>query len=101
VIELKVGAFKPEYVGKLGFYLAAVDDLVKSGQDNATIGLILCKSANEMIVEYALRDHSAPIQISEYRTGPLPAPYQDALPSTGRIAARLRELPMPASDQSD
>jgi len=101
VIELKVGAFKPEYIGKLGFYLAAVDDLVKSEQDNATIGLILCKSANETIVEYALRDHSAPIQISEYRTGPLPAPYQDALPSTERIAARLRELPMPAPDQSD
>lgn len=101
VIELKVGAFKPEYVGKLGFYLAAVDDLVKSKQDNATIGLILCKGANETIVEYALRDHSAPIQISEYRTGPLPAPYQDALPSTERIAARLRELPMPAPDQPD
>ena len=100
VIELNVGAFKPEYVGKLGFYLAAVDDLVKSKQDNATIGLILCKGANETIVEYALRDHSAPIQISEYRTGPLPAPYQDALPSTERIAARLRELPMPA-DQPD
>lgn len=101
VIELKVGVFKPEYVGKLGFYLAAVDDLVKSEQDNATIGLILCKSANETIVEYALRDQRAPIQISEYRTGPLPAPYQDALPSTERIAARLRELPMPTSDQPD
>jgi hypothetical protein len=99
VIELNVGAFKPEYIGKLGFYLAAVDDLVKTEQDNATIGLILCKSANETIVEYALRDHSAPIQISEYRTGPLPAPYQDALPSTERIAARLRELPMPAPSQ--
>ena len=55
----------------------------------------------ELRVWYALRDHSAPIQISEYRTGPLPAPYQDALPSTERIAARLRELPMPAPDQPD
>lgn len=95
VIELKVGPFKPEYVGKLGFYLAAVDDIVKSEHDNATIGLILCKSANETIAEYALRDHGAPIQVSEYRTGPLPAPYQDALPSTERIAARLSELPLP------
>jgi YhcG PDDEXK nuclease domain len=101
VIELEVGAFKPEYVGKLGFYLAAVDDLVKAEPDNPTIGLILCKSANETIVEYALRDQTAPIQISEYRTGPLRAPYKDALPSTERIAARLRELPMPAPDQPD
>lgn len=95
VIELKIGAFKPEYAGKLGFYLAAVDDLVKSDQDNHTIGLILCKSANETIAEYTLRDNNAPIQISEYRTGPLPEPYRDALPSTERLAARLRELPMP------
>lgn len=101
VIELKVGRFKPEYVGKLGFYLAAVDDIVKDEQDNPTIGLILCKSANETIAEYALRDHAAPIQISEYRAGPLPAPYRDALPSTERIAARLRELPMPEAAERD
>lgn len=101
VIELKVGPFKPEYVGKLGFYLAAVDDLVKSDQDNPTIGLILCKSADETVAEYALRDHAAPIQISEYRTQPLPAPYRDALPSTERIAARLRELPMPRATGND
>jgi hypothetical protein len=53
VIELKVGPFRPEYVGKLGFYLAAVDDLIKDDADNTTIGLILCKSANETIAEYA------------------------------------------------
>lgn len=95
VIELKVGPFKPEYAGKLGFYLAAVDDLHKTAHDNPTIGLILCKSADETIAEYALRDHAAPIQISEYRTRPLPEPYRDALPSTERLAARLRELSMP------
>jgi hypothetical protein len=101
VIELKVGPFKPEYVGKLGFYLAAVDDLIKTTAVNPTIGLILCKSANETIAEYALRDHTAPIQISEYRTQPLPEPYRDALPPAERIAARLRELPMPAAPDSD
>ena len=101
VIELKVGPFKPDYVGKLGFYLAAVDDLVKADADNPTIGLILCKSANETIAEYALRDHAAPIQVSEYRTQPLPEPYRDALPPAERIAARLRELPMPAEPDSD
>jgi hypothetical protein len=77
------------------------EDVVKSEQDNATIGLILCKSANETIVEYALRDQTAPIQISEYCTGPLPAPYQDALPSTEPLAAHLSELPMPAPDHPD
>jgi predicted nuclease of restriction endonuclease-like (RecB) superfamily len=101
VIELKVGPLKPEYVGKLGFYLAAVDDLIKTDVDNATIGLILCKSANETIAEYALRDQAAPIQVSEYRTRPLPEPYRDALPPAERIAARLRELPMPAHPDAD
>jgi hypothetical protein len=51
VIELKVGPFKPEYVGKLGFYFAAVDALVKSDQNNPTIGLILCKSADETVLQ--------------------------------------------------
>jgi len=95
VIELKVGPFKPEYVGKLGFYLAAVDDLLTSEHDNPTIGLVLCKSADETIAEYALRDSTAPIQISEYRTQPLPEPYRDALPSAQRLAEHLRQLPLP------
>jgi hypothetical protein len=101
VIELKVGPFKPEYVGKLGFYLAAVDDLVKTDADNPTIGLILCKSANETIAEYTLRDETAPIQVSEYRTQPLPAPYRDALPPADQIAERLRGLPMPTREATD
>lgn len=94
VIELKVGPFKPEYVGKLGFYLAAVDDLVAGEHDNPTVGLVLCKNADETIAEYALRDSTAPIQISEYRTQPLPKPYRDALPSAERLADHLRKLPL-------
>jgi predicted nuclease of restriction endonuclease-like (RecB) superfamily len=92
VIELKLGEFKPEYVGKLGFYLAAVDELVRDAQDNPTIGLILCKSANETVVEYTLRDTASPIQISEYRARPLPEGLRKQLPSTERIAAELNGL---------
>jgi hypothetical protein len=61
----------------------------------------VCKSANETIAEYALRDQAGPIQISEYRTQLLPEPYRDALPPAERIAARLRELPMPAHPDTD
>ena len=93
VIELKLGEFRPEYVGKLGFYLAAVDDLVREEQDNPTIGLILCKSANETVVEYTLRDAASPIQISEYRARPLPEGLRRQLPSTELIAAELDGRP--------
>jgi predicted nuclease of restriction endonuclease-like (RecB) superfamily len=72
VIELKVGPFKPEYVGKLGFYLAAVDDLVAGERDNPTIGLVLCKGADETIAEYTLRDSTAPIPSGDaHRRHPL------------------------------
>lgn len=97
VVELKVGDFKPEYAGKTNFYLAAVDDLIKRPDDQPTIGLILCKSANEAVVEYALRDVSAPIQVSEYRAQPLPEPLRRELPAAAEIEAVLRALPMPSS----
>jgi predicted nuclease of restriction endonuclease-like (RecB) superfamily len=95
VVELKVGEFKPEYSGKMNFYLAAVDDLVKRSTDQPTIGLILCKGTNETVVEYALRDVKTPIQVSEYRTRPLPEPLRQELPATAEIEAVLRALPMP------
>jgi predicted nuclease of restriction endonuclease-like (RecB) superfamily len=56
VIELKTGSFKPEYAGKLNFYLSAVDDLIRTDQDNPSIGILLCKNKKGMIAEYALRD---------------------------------------------
>jgi predicted nuclease of restriction endonuclease-like (RecB) superfamily len=95
VVELKVGEFKPEYSGKMNFYLAAVDDLIKRPADHPTIGLVLCKGANETVVEYALRDLKTPIQVSEYRTQPLPEPLRQELPATTEIEAVLRALPMP------
>lgn len=97
VVELKVGEFKPEYAGKTNFYLAAVDDLIKRPEDQPTIGLILCKSANEAVVEYALRDVPAPIQVSEYRARQLPEPLRQELPAAAEIEAVLRALPMPAA----
>jgi len=65
---------------------------VRGEQDNSSIGLILCKDANETVVEYTLRDTAAPIQISEYRARPLPEGLRRQLPSTERIAAQLDGL---------
>jgi hypothetical protein len=79
----------------MNFYLAAVDDLVKQSTDQPTIGLILCKGANDTVVEYALRDLKKPVQVSEFRTQPLPEPLRQELPATADIKAVLRALPMP------
>ena len=69
VIELKSGDFKPEYVGKLSFYLSAVDSQVRAETDAPSIGLLLCKSRKKVIAEYALRDNNKPIGIAEYQIG--------------------------------
>ncbi|MBF0181171.1 MAG: DUF1016 family protein [Magnetococcales bacterium] len=90
VIELKAGAFKPEHTGQLGFYLSAVDGEMKSAQDNPTIGLLLCKSKNKVVAEYALRDSSQPIGIAEYRLiESLPAELRTSLPSIEAIEQAL------------
>ena len=60
VIELKTGEFKPEYAGQLNFYLSAVDGILKKEQDNPSIGLLLCKSKNNVVAEYSLKDISKP-----------------------------------------
>jgi hypothetical protein len=66
-IELKVGEFLPEYVGKMQFYLATLDDLVRMTDENPSIGIILCKSKDKTIVEYALRESNKPIGVATYR----------------------------------
>jgi predicted nuclease of restriction endonuclease-like (RecB) superfamily len=101
VVELKVGEFEPEYAGKVNFYLAAVDELIKRPDDRPTIGLILCKGANETVVEYALRDLQTPIQVSEYRTTALPEPLRTELPAVAEIEAALSALPMPVVQAGD
>ena len=90
VIELKTGEFKPEYSGQLNFYLSAVDGLMKQPQDNPTIGLLLCKSKNNLVAEYSLKDMSKPIGVSEYRiTSHLPAELEKQLPSVEDIQKRI------------
>jgi predicted nuclease of restriction endonuclease-like (RecB) superfamily len=90
VIEIKSGDFKPEYAGKLNFYISAVDDLLKTGQDNPTIGILLCKNKKGMIAEYALRDIEKPIGVSEYHLfDTLPEKYENVLPTAADIERRI------------
>jgi hypothetical protein len=82
VIELKTANFKPEWAGKLNFYLSAVDGLFRSGPDAPTIGLLLCETHSTAVVEYALQNIAKPIGVSTYRvTRELPAPIREELPS--------------------
>ncbi len=91
VIELKTVEFRPEYAGKLNFYLSAVDSKLKKENDNPSIGLLLCKSKNNIIAEYALRDMSKPIGVSEYKvTRKLPKELQEMLPSEEDIQKRIQ-----------
>jgi len=86
VIELKTGKFKPEFAGKLNFYLSAVDDILKTDSDNPSIGILLCKEKNKMITEYALRDMTKPIGVSEYKVfRELPDDLRNALPAIERL----------------
>jgi predicted nuclease of restriction endonuclease-like (RecB) superfamily len=90
VVELKTTDFKPEYAGKLNFYISAVDGEIKSEADNPTIGILICKSKSDTIVEYALKDIHKPIGISQYElTEILPSEYQSSLPSIEQIEAEL------------
>jgi predicted nuclease of restriction endonuclease-like (RecB) superfamily len=90
VIELKAGNFKPEHLGQLGFYLTTVDAQVKHAQDAPTIGLLLCKSKNKVVAEYALRDSNKPIGIAEYQlVASLPAELQTSLPTIEQIEREL------------
>ena len=90
VIELKTGDFKPEYAGQLNFYLSAVDGQLKKDTDNPTIGLLLCKSKNNLVAEYSLRDMNKPMGISEYKLGgDLPERLKNELPSIDDIIKRI------------
>jgi predicted nuclease of restriction endonuclease-like (RecB) superfamily len=90
VVELKAGAFKPEHSGQLSFYLSAVDAQMKSEHDNPTIGLLLCKSQNRVVAEYALRDSNKPIGVAEYQlVEALPKELQTSLPSIEQIEQEL------------
>lgn len=90
VIELKAGDFKPEHTGQLGFYLSAVDSLLKHPDDQPTIGLLLCKSHNRVIAEYALRDNHKPIGVAEYQlVNAIPSELETNLPTIEQIEKEL------------
>jgi predicted nuclease of restriction endonuclease-like (RecB) superfamily len=89
VIDLKMGSFEPEYAGKMNYYLSAVDDLLKTDIDQPSIGIILCKSKENIDVEYALRDISKPLGISEFSFNELPATIQSNLPTLEEFENQL------------
>jgi predicted nuclease of restriction endonuclease-like (RecB) superfamily len=93
VIDLKVEEFKPEFSGKMSFYVSAVDELLKHRDDMPTIGIILCKYKKQKIVEYSLRDMNKPIGVSSYqlREG-LPERLQESLPTIEQLEAELEAV---------
>jgi len=100
VIELKTTKFKPEYTGKLNFYITAVDNILKDKNDNPTIGLLICKSKNNTVVEYALKNINSPMGISEYKLSKeLPSKLKNALPSIKEIEEELQKIE--AQNESD
>jgi predicted nuclease of restriction endonuclease-like (RecB) superfamily len=97
VIDLKMKNFKPEYAGKMNFYLSAVDDLKRHPQDSPTIGIILCRgeqgSQNKAVVEYALRDLNKPLGVSSFELAEaLPKELEGRLPSVEQLEAELEKL---------
>ncbi len=92
-IDLKIGKFIPEYAGKMNFYLNLLDDKVKLPDENPSIGLILCKEKDNIVVEYALRNITKPMGVAKYYlTRELPADLVKQLPAPEVIEAKLKEL---------
>lgn len=92
ILELKIGDFQPEYAGKMNFYLAAVNDLLRHSDDQPSIGIILCKTRNRLIAEYALRDMQAPLGVATYRlTEALPDALRGSLPEVAELEATLAD----------
>ena len=92
VIELKTTEFKPEYAGKLNFYLSAVDKYVKDEKDNPTFGILLCKDKKKVTAELALKDINKPIGVSEYKIlSEIPEFLENTLPSIEDIEKRLED----------
>jgi len=91
VVELKTTKFKPEFAGQLNFYVSAIDAMLKEPNDNPTLGILICKSKNNTVVEYALNKIDNPIAISEYQlVNKLPKEFKSSLPSIEEIEAELK-----------
>jgi predicted nuclease of restriction endonuclease-like (RecB) superfamily len=92
-IELKIGEFKPEYAGKMQFYLSVLNDTVKTEDENPSIGIIICQSKNRIIVEYALKNIDQPIGVSSYRIQEeLPKELEHLLPTAAEIKEKMDKL---------
>jgi|SRR5579863_6840867 len=98
VIDLKARAYQPEFAGKMNFYLSAVNNLLRHPDDQPSIGLILCKTKNQVLAEYALQDYAKPIGISEYRLAEsLPEKLKGSLPTIEELEIELAVAPEPDS----
>ena len=94
VIELKAVPFDPSFIGQLNFYLSAVDDLLRHPDDKPTIGLLLCRTKDKLVVEYALRDFNKPIGVAEWETQifkKLPKELESSLPTIEELEKELNE----------
>lgn len=93
VVELKIGEFRPEYVGKMNFYLSAADDLLRHEQDAPSIGLLLCRTQNRVVAEYALRGVDKPLGVSTYELAEsLPPELRGQLPSVEELEQEMEKL---------
>lgn len=101
VVELKATSFEPGYLGQLGMYMSAVDDLLAQSGDEPTIGLLLCKTKNSVIAEYALRGFKSPIGVAEWATElseSLPSELTGGLPTIDEIEVELGSAPADPAD---
>ena len=93
VIELKVKALEPEFVGKLNYYLNAVNAQLKQKNDHPSIGILLCKTANKVVAEYSLKNIGNPLGVSEYKLiNSIPLELKDELPTVKQLKAQLRTV---------
>ena len=91
-IELKATDFMPEYLSKLNYYISAIDDLIKTPEDNPTIGLLLCRSKKNTKVEYALRGMTQPLGVAEYQTNKIIEELKSELPSIDDLEKTMKDL---------
>lgn len=92
IIELKVGDFKPEYIGKLNFYLNLVDATLKKDYDKPSIGILHCKTKEKFEIEFSLKDINKPIGVSEYKFNELPLEIKQKMPSVEELECELKRL---------
>lgn len=91
IIEMKAKEFEPEFIGKLNFYVSAIDELVRDSRDQPTIGILLCKDKDDYEVEFSLRDINKPIGVSTYSYNELPEEIRQALPGLKELKEQLIE----------